>query len=248
MADRHRHDGFIWALILSLIINLLFVFALLVEREGVKSLGFQPFVVSIAIKQQVGGSEHTVSIDSPPLPPPVKSKKTAEVPTTFSPLHSNTQPALPTSDSPMEPLTSPESGAETTGAETDLSPLTRAGERVGTPFIEESSGGLSIFGDKTAGDNYTAPEYLVGEKPPYPKQAERNGWAGTVLLNLLINTRGEVEKVGIAKSSGYRLLDQQARQSVSVWRFKPARRNGVAIAVTVQQPIIFRPTPPEKVQ
>jgi protein TonB len=113
---------------------------------------------------------------------------------------------------------------------------------------KEISGGLSIFGDKTARDNYTAPEYLVGEKPPYPKQAERNGWAGTVLLNLLINAKGEVEKVGIAKSSGYKLLDQQACQSVGAWRFKPARRNGHAIAVTVQQPIIFRPTPPEKVQ
>ncbi|MDO9081372.1 MAG: energy transducer TonB [Desulfuromonadales bacterium] len=113
---------------------------------------------------------------------------------------------------------------------------------------KEISGGLSIFRDKTARDNYTAAEYLVGEKPPYPKQAERNGWAGTVLLNLSINAKGEVEKVGIAKSSGYKLLDQQARQSVSAWRFKPARRNGYAIAVTVQQPIIFRPTPPEKVQ
>ena len=67
-------------------------------------------------------------------------------------------------------------------------------------------------------------------------------------MTLLINAKGEVETVGIAKSSGYALLDQQARASVRSWRFKPARRNGIAITVTVQQPIIFRPTLPENVQ
>ena len=247
MPDRHRHDGFIWALILSLIINLLCVFALLAQREGAKSLGFQPFFVSIALNRQVQSGEQTVSIGAPPLPPPVKRKKGVEPPTALPPLHKNVQLALPTTDSQGERPLPPESGTEPAGAESDLSLLTTGGESVDAPG-KEISGGLSIFGDKTARDNYTAPEYLVGEKPPYPKQAERNGWAGTVLLNLLINAKGEVEKVGIAKSSGYKLLDQQACQSVGAWRFKPARRNGHAIAVTVQQPIIFRPTPPEKVQ
>ena len=98
-----------------------------------------------------------------------------------------------------------------------------------------------------AGDHYTAAaEYLAGEKPPYPKWAARNGWEGTVLLNLLININGEIEKVEIAKSSGYELLDRQACASVGAWRFKPARRNGIAIAMTVQQPITFGPILPEK--
>ncbi|MDZ4185642.1 MAG: energy transducer TonB [Desulfuromonadales bacterium] len=248
MPDRHRHDGFIWALILSLIINLLCVFALLAQRERVKSLGFQPFIVSIALNQQVQSGEHTVSNGAPPLPPPAKRKKRVETPTTLPPLHKNVQLALPTTDSQGERPLPPKSGTETAGAESDLSPLTTEGESVDATPGKEISGGLSIFGDKTVRDYYTAPEYLVGEKPPYPKQAERNGWAGTVLLNLSINAKGEVEKVGIAKSSGYKLLDQQACQSVGAWRFKPARRNGHAIAVTVQQPIIFRPTPPKKVQ
>ena len=246
MPDHHRHDGFIWALILSLIINLLFVFALLVQHDGAKSLRLQPFVVSIAINQQMRGSEHTVSIGPPPHSAAGKKKKTIEPPTSLPPLHSNTQPALPTPDSHVQAPIPPESGAEIAGEETNLSPLTTVGESVDTTLTEEFSGGLSIFGDKTAGDNYTAPEYLAGEKTPYPKQAERNGWTGTVLLNLSINADGEVEKVGIAKSSGHRVLDQQARQSVSAWRFKPATRNGKAIATTVQQPIVFRSPPPEK--
>ncbi|MBE0503221.1 MAG: energy transducer TonB [Desulfuromonadales bacterium] len=249
MADHHRHDGFIWALIFSLIINLLFVFALLIQRDGARTSGLRPFVVSIALNQQGHSDEHTVSIGGPPLPPPAKSKKALEPPKTLPPLHKNVQPALPTTDGPVQTTTPPpKAGAETAGTETDLPPLTTEGESAGATKGEEISGGLSIFGDKTAGDNYTAPEYLVGEKPPYPKQAERKGWAGTVILNLSINAKGEVEQVGIAKSSGYRLLDQQARQSVGAWRFKPARRNGIATAVTVQQPIIFRSTPSEPPQ
>ena len=243
MLDRHRHDGFIWALIISLIINLLFVFALLVQRDRVKSSGFHPFFVSIDLNQQMHTGEPTASIGSPRIPPPAKRKKAGEDPTTLPSLHDNVQIALPTTGIHVETPLPPESGAETAGAEI-LSPLTTGREWVGATPGEEIPDGLSILGDKTAGDNYTAPEFFVGEKPPYPKQAKRNGWEGTVLLNLSINAKGEVEKVGIAKSSGYQLLDHQARQSASVWRFKPARRNGMAIAVTVQQPIIFRPTLP----
>jgi TonB family protein len=126
--------------------------------------------------------------------------------------------------------------------ETTPSSLPTAAERATTTIAKETVADLSIWGDKIAGEHYTAPEYLGGEKPPYPKRAERNGWAGTVLLNLFINANGEVEKVEIAKTSGYELLDSQALASVSAWRFKPARRKGIAIAVAVQQPIIFRPT------
>jgi len=248
VADRQRHDGFIWALILSLIINLLFVFALLIPRDGARTSGFRPLVVSITLNQQGRNGEQTVSIGAPPLAPPAKSKKGLEPPTTRPPLHKNVPPALPITDSPLERTSPAESGPETTGTETDRLPLSTEEKSDGRTNTEEITGDLSIFDDKTAGDHYTAPEYLVGEKPPYPKQAERNGWAGTVLLNLSINAKGEVEQVGIAKSSGHRILDQQARQSVGAWRFKPARRNGIAIAVTVQQPIIFRSTPSEMPQ
>ena len=242
MPDRHRHDEFIWALIFSLIINLLFVAALLAPYYDKKSSGLHPFFVSLAVHHQSLPAKSHALPGPTAIPAPVKREKVAEFAATIPALEQNDFPPLPAQDNAEELTGSlqPET--------TDLSPSAATGEGEAATTTEEISGGLSIFGDKTAGDNYTAPEYLVGEKPPYPKRAERNGWAGTVLLNLSINAKGEVEKVGIAKSSGYKLLDQQARQSVSVWRFKPARRNGHAIAVTVQQPIIFRPTPPEKVQ
>jgi len=250
VSNLQRHDGFIWALILSLIINLLFVFTLLAQRSIEKSPDYQPLTVSITASQQVLPDESPATPHPKAVPAQIKRKKTAQPPTTIPTQNPGVNPPLSTQHNDEEETIRPAMAMANgiTGAEIDLSPLATTVENATATIGKETAHDLSIFDDKTAGDNYTAPEFLFGEKPPYPKQAERNGWAGTVLLNLSINANGEVEKVGIAKSSGYRLLDQQARQSVGAWRFKPARRNGMSIAVTVQQPVIFRPAPPKKVQ
>lgn len=247
MPDRHRHDEFIWALIFSLIINLLFVFALLTQRHVEKSSGPQPFVVSIAASRRAL-SEQSSAIPGPIMPVSAKRKKPLEPPPIFQPQNSRVAPVLPAPDNEREAMISPMTAPEQTETETAQPALAPTGESPAATTGKETAAGLSIWGDKIAGDHYTAAEYLAGEKPPYPIRADRNGWEGTVLLTLSINTKGEVEKVGIAKSSGYALLDQQARASVRTWRFNPARRNGIAVNETVQLPVIFRPARPKYTQ
>lgn len=243
MPDRHRHDDFIRALLFSLILNFFMVLALLSPRAATKSTGLQPLVVFLT------ASQPALPYESPATPgqdiaPALTAQKIIVEPPGAVPLPSpGVDPALPTQED-----SAAAAGAEFAGAETALPSLPTAGELVSPPGSGEITGTRTISGDKITEDHYTAPEYLSGEKPPYPKRAERNGWEGTVLLTLLINADGEVEKVGIAKTSGYELLDRQARTCVRAWRFQPARRNGHAIAVTVQQPVIFRPTPPKKPQ
>lgn len=237
MPDRQRHDEFIWALIFSLIVNLLFIFALLAQRYDAKSPGLQPFVVSIAANRQALPHQSHANPGPTAMQTPTKIKTVVTSPPALQSQSSSFDPTLPAEDSDEGTTISP---AGTTELDT-LPALGTAGENSASAITKETAADLSIWGDKMAGEHYTAPEYLGGEKPPYPKRAERNGWAGTVLLNLLINAQGEVEKVEIAKTSGYELLDQQARTTVGAWRFKPARRNGIAIAVAVQQPVIFRP-------
>lgn len=243
MPDRQRHDEFIGALIFSLIVNLLFIFALLAQRYDAKSPGLQPFVVSIAANRQTLANQSHANPDPTVLPSPAKTQKTIKSPPTLQVQSTSVDSTRPAEES--EAIPSPATAPER--ARTQIAPpsLATAGANAPTTIAQESEAGLSIWGDKMTGEHYTAPEYLGGEKPPYPKRAERNGWEGTVVLHLLINANGEVEKVGIAQTSGYELLDQQARASVSAWRFKPARRNGIAVAVAVQQPIIFRPTLPK---
>ena len=241
MPDRQRHDEFIWALIFSLIINLLFVFALLAQRYDAKSPGLQPFVVSIAASRQALPNQSHANPGPAAIPAPATTQKTIKPPPTMQ-VQSTSVDSLPAEDSTGKATISPATATEMAGTETVLPSLATAGESATTTTSKEIAAGLLFSGDKMTGDHYTEAEYLGGENPPYPKRAERNGWEGTVLLRLLVNAHGEVEKVEIAKTSGYEILDQQARASVEAWRFKPARRNGIAIAVTVQQPIIFRPS------
>lgn len=74
--------------------------------------------------------------------------------------------------------------------------------------------------------------------PRYPPQARQRGIEGRVLLRLTVNAAGRVEMVSVARSSGNELLDEEARRTVSRWRFHPPQRRDPAIVAQV--PIVFR--------
>ncbi|MBK25781.1 MAG: hypothetical protein CME70_17410 [Halobacteriovorax sp.] len=57
--------------------------------------------------------------------------------------------------------------------------------------------------------------------PKYPMRAIRRSLEGKVLLNLLVNSEGVVERVDILKSSGHDILDQSATSAAMLWSFKP---------------------------
>ncbi len=65
------------------------------------------------------------------------------------------------------------------------------------------------------------------EKPDYPRNALRNGDAGTVKLALLVGIDGRVHDSKIEKSSGFRELDNAAQTGLSLCKFKPASIDGV---------------------
>lgn len=49
----------------------------------------------------------------------------------------------------------------------------------------------------------------------YPRLARRNGWQGTVLLRIDIESDGMISKIHLLSSSGYRILDDSAIEAVS---------------------------------
>ncbi len=57
--------------------------------------------------------------------------------------------------------------------------------------------------------------------PKYPIRAIRKSIEGKVLLNLLVNSEGVVERVDILKSSGHEILDTSATKAAKLWSFKP---------------------------
>ncbi|MEL0105361.1 MAG: energy transducer TonB [Rhodospirillaceae bacterium] len=92
----------------------------------------------------------------------------------------------------------------------------------------------------------TAASYSIGtlgNKPPeYPERARLNEFEGRVLLRVKVSADGKSEKVAIKTTSGYDILDEAAKAAVQAWRFVPARRAGIAVAATIDVPIVFRLT------
>jgi len=77
-------------------------------------------------------------------------------------------------------------------------------------------------------------------KLKYPATALRSRQQGEVLLNVLVDASGNVQRIEIARSSGHTDLDTAAREAVQRAHFKPVLRDGQAIAAWGVVPIEFR--------
>jgi protein TonB len=77
-------------------------------------------------------------------------------------------------------------------------------------------------------------------QPQYPATAREQGWEGVVKLRVWVSEEGHVDKVVVAESSGYAILDERAAYAVSYWRFVPARRGEVPVADIVDISVPFR--------
>jgi protein TonB len=82
-------------------------------------------------------------------------------------------------------------------------------------------------------------QYLRAPKPRYPPLSRKLREEGVVVLKVLINERGEAEKIEIADSSGHKRLDAAAVEAVAAATFRPYLHNGVPRPMLVLVPIEF---------
>lgn len=73
-------------------------------------------------------------------------------------------------------------------------------------------------------DNVNPPELLEFQLPVYPKNLRERDIEGKIILKVLINKEGKVQEIQIFESSGYKMFDHIAIESVWQWRFKPAKK------------------------
>ena len=85
----------------------------------------------------------------------------------------------------------------------------------------------------------TAARALSTPAPRYPREAQRRGVAGTVLLRVHVRADGDAGDIDLVQGSGSRDLDRAAVDAVRRWRFAPATRNGQPVESAVQVPIAF---------
>lgn len=82
--------------------------------------------------------------------------------------------------------------------------------------------------------------YLNNPPPAYPSAAARQGWQGTVLLRVRVLSTGRVDDVEVQKSSGHKLLDEEAMATVRAWQFTPSKRGDTPIDGWATVPIEFK--------
>lgn len=94
---------------------------------------------------------------------------------------------------------------------------------------------------KPAAPRVTEASPIAGRniQPVYPREAQRRGLSGRVLLRVDVAADGSVSNVDFVQRSGTPELDRAAMNAVRKWHFTPSRRNGKPIASSVNVPIDF---------
>jgi protein TonB len=77
-------------------------------------------------------------------------------------------------------------------------------------------------------------------RPSYPGSARRLGLQGTTTLRVHVAVDGRVAEVAVHESAGHPDLDHAAVDAVRRWRFEPARRGVIPVAMWVLLPVEFR--------
>ena len=91
------------------------------------------------------------------------------------------------------------------------------------------------------GDLDQQPVARVRQAPTYPYDMRRAGINGTVVVEFIINTEGDVIQTQVVKSS-HREFEMPALQAVQKWKFKPGRKGGRVVNVRASQLLEFNAT------
>ena len=107
-------------------------------------------------------------------------------------------------------------------------------------FDPKSADGASHMGQQSGTIGWTAPPHEPGGtftagiahdcSAYYPAELQKRGVGGTTILVFRITEYGKVDSTEVVTSSGSVELDRAALQCASQWRYRPAVRNGKAVA------------------
>ncbi len=111
-----------------------------------------------------------------------------------------------------------------------------AGNGAGYGPGEGAGTGGGVF---EVGGGVSAPIPIYEPDPPYSEEARKAKFSGTVVLSLIVDAQGNVKDVQVVRPLGLG-LDENAVNTVKTWKFKPAERNGVPVAVRMLAEVTFR--------
>ena len=101
----------------------------------------------------------------------------------------------------------------------------------GPPLIASEAGKVGLGGVR-------APKIVSTPEPQYTSEAEKARLEGTVVLWVIVGADGCAHNIRVERSLG-KGLDEKAIEAVRRWRFLPAQRNGVPVAVQINIEVAF---------
>jgi RNA polymerase sigma factor (sigma-70 family) len=87
-----------------------------------------------------------------------------------------------------------------------------------------------------------APRATFQVRPQYPQSVRASGGTGQVLVDFVVDEKGNVANASVASSTNPG-LEQAAVDAVSQWTFSPGQKTGAAVATHMQVPIVFTLSP-----
>jgi len=187
-----------------------------------------------------------------PPPRPVPIAKTPQVEGVPNPKPSKAEPLPPEPPPPIPPanpessMTSGPVSSAPPGPGDMVSPIPAtgggggSGSSTGQAGYGASGTGTIVAPKGNASFTSAAPDYLHNPAPEYPEEARRDHQQGLVMLLVDVSPEGNVLKVSVQQSSGYRRLDEAALRVAKSWKFKPGTAGGRPIRSMVEVPVRFR--------
>lgn len=102
---------------------------------------------------------------------------------------------------------------------------------------------IVLFG-LTPGLQSKSSDWLSAPKPNFPTSALKSGTEGSVKLHIVLTSEGNVRRATIVRSSGSKVLDESARQSLLTWKMKPAALKPTDLSEGRDEIIEFRQEAP----
>jgi protein TonB len=107
---------------------------------------------------------------------------------------------------------------------------------VKVPVGNGTDGMASQVFDPSQLEQQAEPTYQA--RPVYPFTMKRDGIAGQVTVDFIVDPSGAVRNV-VAVHSSQHDFEEPACAAVAKWKFKPGRKGGRAVFVHMQVPIVF---------
>ena len=89
-----------------------------------------------------------------------------------------------------------------------------------------------------AADGTEPPVPVRTVAPKFPDSMRRDGTSGLVTVSCLIDEKGNVTEPKVLKSTND-AFSEPALEALKKWKFKPAKKDGEAVAIRVSIPVQF---------